>query len=452
MQIIIVGCGKVGAALTQRLSSEDNNVCIIDINADIVHQLATECDVMGMVGNGSSYSVLREAGIEKADLLIAVTESDELNLLCCVIARKASKCHTIARVRNPMYNSERSFLQRELGLSMIINPEQTAAAEITHLLCFPSAIGIDSFSGGRFEILRFKIPVGSVLHNMALKEVSALTQSTFLICAVDRNGEVQIPGGNFILQEGDIISIATSRDKAVEFFQKIHMKTNGVKNTMIIGGGKIALYLAQMLEKMGISVKIIERDLERCRELSEILPAATVICGDGSDEGLLREERIERMDSFVALTNMDEENILLSLFAKKEVERKVVTKINRLQLNEVIRNLDLDSVVYPKLLTAQKILQYVRAAKNSIGSNVRTLYRLYGDKVEALEFNISENSRITGIPLQELQLKTGLLICCITRNSQIIIPYGQTQILPGDTIIVVTTRLGLQDAQDILRN
>lgn len=452
MQIIIVGCGKVGAALTQRLSSEDNNVCIVDINADIVHQLATECDVMGMVGNGSSYSVLREAGIEKADLLIAVTESDELNLLCCVIARKASKCHTIARVRNPMYNSERSFLQRELGLSMIINPEQTAAAEITHLLCFPSAIGIDSFSGGRFEILRFKIPVGSVLHNMALKEVSALTQSTFLICAVDRNGEVQIPGGNFTLQEGDIISIATSRDKAVEFFQKIHMKTNGVKNTMIIGGGKIALYLAQMLEKMGISVKIIERDPERCRELSEILPAATVICGDGSDEGLLREERIERMDSFVALTNMDEENILLSLFAKKEVERKVVTKINRLQLNEVIRNLDLDSVVYPKLLTAQKILQYVRAAKNSIGSNVRTLYRLYDDKVEALEFNISENSRITGIPLQELQLKTGLLICCITRNSQIIIPYGQTQILPGDTIIVVTTHLGLQDAQDILKN
>lgn len=452
MQIIIVGCGKVGTALVQRLSTEDNSICIIDTNSAIVHQVTTECDVMGLVGNGSSYSVLVEAGIEKADLLIAVTESDEQNLLCCVIARKASKCHTIARVRNPMYSSERQFLQKELGLSMIINPEQTAAAEIAHLLCFPTAIGIDTFSGGRFEIMRFKIPSNSILHNKQLKEISALTHGALLICAVDRDGEVQIPGGSFTLCEGDVISIATSRKNAVEFFKNINMKTNGVKNTMIIGGGKIALYLAKMLDNMGISVKIIEKNPVRCHELSELSPEVTVICGDGSDEAVLLEERIERMDSFVALTNMDEENILMSLFAKKKVERKVITKINRLQLNEVIRNLDLDSVVYPKLLTAQKILQYVRAAKNSIGSNVRTLYRLYNDRVEALEFNISENSRITGIPLQKLQLKQGLLICCITRNNKIIIPDGQTQILPGDTIIVVTTHLGLQDAQDILRN
>lgn len=452
MQIIIVGCGKVGVALTQRLSTEDNNVCIIDTNSAIVHQVSAQCDVMGMVGNGASYGVLVEAGIERADLLIAVTESDELNLLCCVIARKASKCHTIARVRNPMYNVEREFLQKELGLSMIINPEETAAAEIANLLCFPSAIGIDSFSGGKFEILRFKIPAESILHDMPLKNVATLTKGAFLICAVDRDGNVQIPGGDFTLCSGDIISIATSRKTAVEFFQKIEMKTNGVKNTMIIGGGKIALYLAKMLMNMGISVKIIEKDAMRCHEMNELAPEITVIYGDGSDEAVLQEERIDKMDSFVALTNMDEENILMSLFAKKKVARKVVTKINRLQLNEVIRNLDLDSVVYPKLLTAQKILQYVRAAKNSIGSNVRTLYRLYNDAVEALEFQITENSRITGIPLQKLQLKRGLLICCITRNNEIIIPDGQAQILAGDTIIVVTTHLGLQDAQDILRN
>ncbi|MDE6016816.1 MAG: Trk system potassium transporter TrkA [Acetatifactor sp.] len=452
MQIIIVGCGKVGTALTRRLSTEDNNICIVDIDKSTVHQLAAECDVMGLVGNGASYSVLAEAGIEHADLLIAMTESDELNLLCCVIARKASKCQTIARVRNPMYNLEQQFLQKELGLSMIINPEQTAAREIANLLCFPSAIGIDTFSKGGVEMLRFRIPADSMLQDMSLKEVSAKMHCDFLICAVDRENEVRIPDGNFVLHAGDIISIVTSRQNAVAFCEKINMKTTGVKNTMIIGGGKISLYLAQQLQSLGIAVKIIERDAKRCEELTELLPEAVIIHGDGSDEALLQEERIDKMASFVALTNMDEENILLSLFAKKRVSRKVVTKIKRQQLDEVIHNLDLDSVIYPSLLTAQKILQYVRATKNSIGSNVQTLYRLYNDRVEALEFHISENSRITGIPLQNLQLKSELLICCITRNKQLIIPDGQTCILPGDSIIVVTTRLGLQDARDILKN
>ncbi len=452
MQIIIVGCGKVGMALAQRLSTEDNNICIVDTDKDTVQRLAAECDVMGLVGNGASYSVLAQAGVERADLLIAVTESDELNLLCCVIARKASKCQTIARVRNPMYNAEQQFLQKELGLSMIINPEQTAAAEIADLLCFPSAIGIDTFSKGGAEVLRFRIPADSMLNGLPLKEVSARIHCDFLICAVDRENKVQIPDGNFVLQSGDIISIVTSRKNAIEFCEKINLKTKGVKNTMIIGGGKISLYLAQQLQNLGIAVKIIERDAGRCKELMEQLPEAVIINGDGSDEALLQEERIDKTESLVALTNMDEENILLSLFAKKRVSSKVVTKINRLQLNEVIHNLDLDSVVYPMLLTAQKIIQYVRATKNSIGSNVQTLYRLYDDRVEALEFNISENSRITGIPLQKLQLKSGLLICCIMRNNKLIIPNGQASILPGDSIIVVTTHLGLQDAQDILRN
>lgn len=452
MQIIIVGCGKVGIALTQRLSTEDNNICIVDIDRDTVQQLAAECDVMGIVGNGASYSILAEAGVEQADLLIAVTESDELNLLCCVIARKASRCQTIARVRNPMYNSEQQFLQKELGLSMIINPELTAATEIANLLCFPGAIGIDIFSKGSAEMFRFRIPVDSMLHELSLKEISSRIHCDLLICAVDRDNEVRIPDGNFVLRSGDIISIIASRKNVVEFCQKINLKTTGVKNTMIIGGGKISLYLGKILEGLNISVKIIERDAAKCRELAELLPEAVIIHGDGSNESLLQEERIDKMDSLVALTNMDEENILLSLFAKGKVRSKIVSKINRLQLNEVIHNLDMDSVVYPKLLTAQKILQYVRAAKNSIGSNVQTLYRLYDDRVEALEFHISENSRITGIPLHNLQLKSGLLICSITRNNQVIIPNGQSSILPGDSIIVVTTRLGLQDAQDILKN
>ena len=450
MRIVIVGCGKVGTALARSLSQEDNNICIVDVKSDVVHQIATENDIMGMVGNGASYSVLKEAGIETADLLIAVTESDELNLLCCVIARKASKCQTIARVRNPMYSQEKRFLQRELGLSMIINPEQTAAAEIASVLGFPSALGIDSFAGGKVEMIRFRIPAESMLDNMSLKAVSAMVKCDFLICAVDRGGKVEIPGGNFVLQSGDLVSLVTSRQSAKMFFEQIHMNTNRARNTMIVGGGKITLYLAKMLDNLGIAVKIIEKSPQRCKELSEILPKATVINGDGSDEAFLQEERIDTMDSFVALTNMDEENILLSLLAKKKVSRKVVTKTNREQLNEVIHNLELDSVVYPKLLTAQKILRYSRATRNSIGSNVKTLYRLYDDKVEALEFYITEKSKITGITLQQMKLKKGLLICAIIRNDKLLIPDGHTEILPGDSMIVVTTQLGLKDAENIL--
>lgn len=450
MKIIIVGCGKVGTALARSLSQEDNNICIVDIKSDVVHQLCTENDIMGMVGNGASYSVLKEAGIETADLLIAVTEHDELNLLCCVIARKASKCQTIARVRNPMYSQEKRFLQRELGLSMIINPEQTAATEIASVLGFPSALGIDSFAGGKVEMIRFRIPADSKLNDMQLRDVNAMIKCDFLICAVDRNGQVEIPGGNFALKSGDVVSLVTSRKSAKFFFEKIDMNTNRAKNTMIVGGGKITLYLAKMLDNLGIAVKIIEKNPERCRELSEQLPNAVIINGDGSDEAFLREERLDTMDSFVALTNLDEENILLALLAKKKVSRKVVTKINREQLNEVIHNLELDSVVYPKLLTAQKILRYSRATRNSIGSNVKTLYRLYDDKAEAMEFSITENSKITGIALRQMKLKKGLLIAAITRNDKLIIPDGQTEILPGDSMIVVTTHLGLKDAQDIL--
>lgn len=450
MKIIIVGCGKVGAALTKSLSTEDNNVCIIDKNPDIVRELTSQYDVLGLVGNGASYGTLVEAGIENADLLIAVTESDELNLLCCVIARKKVDCHTIARVRNPMYSSEQQFLQKELGLSMIINPELTAAVEISHLLCFPGATGIDSFAGGKVEMLRLRIPKDSMLHEMSLIDLSAKMRTQFLICTVNRDGEVRIPDGRFILRTGDEISIVASRRDAAQFFRRIGLRTTGVRNAMIIGGGIMSLYLARILLNLGIDVKIIERDQARCAELCELLPKADIICGDAGSESLLQEERIDNMDSFVALTDMDEENILLSLFAKKRVSRKVVTKINRLQLNEVIRGMDFDSAVYPKLLTAQSILQYVRATQNSIGSNVKTLYRLYDDKVEALEFNVAENSPITGVPLMDLHLKKGLLICAINRGGRILIPNGQSQILAGDTIIVVTTRLGLQDAKEIL--
>lgn len=396
--------------------------------------------------------MLSEAELEDTDLIIAVTESDELNLLCCVIAKKAGKCQTIARVRNPIYIHERMFLKEELGLSMIINPEFAAAMEISRLLRFPSAIDIDTFAKGRVEMLRLRLSSSGILDGMALKNISSSLGCEVLICAVERDGDVTIPTGDFVLHTGDILSMVASPKNAAKFFHKIGMKTNHVKNTMIIGGGQISVYLAIMLIKEGISVKIIEIDEKRCEEICELLPKskATIICGDGTDEELLSEERIDQMDSVVTLTGIDEENIILSLYAKTKVKVKTVTKINRIQLNEVIRSLDLDSVVYPKHLTAETILQYVRATQNSIGSNVETLYKLLDDQVEALGFRIQENSRVANISLQNLEIRRDVLIACIIRDEQVIIPGGQDSIFPGDSVVVVTTCTGLTDVEDIL--
>lgn len=450
MQIIIVGCGKVGRALAAQLSGEDSNVTVVDTNGDVVKTVANYYDVMGVTGNGASYSVLAEADIEHTDVLIAVTHNDEVNLLCCVVARKAANCHTIARVRNPVYSEERAFLRKELGLSMIINPEYAAAQEIARLLRFPSAIEIDSFSKGRIEMLRFRVPAASMLDGLALRELPQRLPMDVLICAAERGEEVLIPDGNFVIRSGDLLSMIAIPGNAAAFFKKVGISTNQVKNTMIIGGGEITYYLSKLLLNMGIRVKIIEKRRERCEELSDLLPKATIICGDGSDRELLREEHLEQMDSLVAGTDMDEENIILSLYARDRVRAKVVTKLNHLDFNDVIHSLDLDSLIYPKNIAAEYILQYVRAIGNSMGSNVETLYKLMDGRVEALEFLVHKNSDLAGIRLRDMRLKRNLLIAGIGRKGRLIIPGGQDEFLPGDSVIVVTTDSGFQDIHDIL--
>ncbi|MCI5650447.1 MAG: Trk system potassium transporter TrkA [Fusicatenibacter sp.] len=450
MKIIIVGCGKVGTALTAQLSKEDNNVTVIDTDYNVIRNVSNMYDVMGIAGNGASYSVLQEADIEHADLMIAVTKSDEMNLLCCVIAKQAADCHTIARVRNPIYREERDFIRRKLGLSMIINPEHAAAMEIARLLRFPSAIEIDSFSRGRVEMLRFKVPQNSRIAGYALKDLSRAIQSDILVCAAERNDEVYIPDGNFVIRQGDSLSIIAAPSNAVDFFRRIGVRMNQVHSTMIVGGGDITYYLAKSLESTGVDVKIIEKNRSRAETLSELLPRATVIYGDGSDRELLREECIQDMDSFVACTDMDEENIILSLYAKNMVSTKVVTKINHLEFNDVIHTLNLDSLIYPKHITAEYILQYVRAMKNSIGSNVETLYKLMDDRVEALEFQIHQNCRLVGIRLQDMKTRPNLLVAAISRQGKVIIPGGQDSFEVGDSVIVVTTVTGLQDIHEIL--
>lgn len=452
MKIIIVGCGKVGKTIAGELSQEKHDITVIDNSAAAIDEVTGEFDVMGVMGNGASYSVQKEAGADDADLLVAVTDSDEINLLCCLFAKKAGIRNTIARVRNPQYRSEVSYIKEELRLSMAINPEYDAATEIARVLRFPMANKIDTFAKGRVELLRFTIPEGSALANHTLIEIARTTKSEVLICGVIRGEEVTIPKGNFVLKENDTICIIASPIAAKDFFKRIGHNTHQVKDTMIVGGGRVAYYLAEQLIKMGIAVKIIERDKNRCEELSELLPKATIINGDSNNQDVLLEEGIEQAESFVSLTGIDEENVFLSLFAKKCSKAKVVTKINRIDYDDIINAFNLGSIICPKNITADNILSYVRAKQNTLGSNIETMYKIIEGKVEALEFKVTEKIPETGVPLQQLAIKENILIGCVNRNGMISIANGQTVINVGDTVIVITTQTGLHDFKDIFKN
>lgn len=451
MQIIIVGCGNVGSTLTEQLSSEGHNITVIDVDNQRLQNLINNNDVMGVIGNGASFAVQKDAGVEHTHLLIAVTGSDEVNLLCCLIARKTGGCHTIARVRNPIYSMEIGYIKDELGLSMVVNPEFTAAQEITRLLKFPSAITIDTFTKGRVEVIKYRVGADSVLCDQSLQQINSKLKADILICTVERDENVYIPSGNFIIRERDEISIVGTPQKTLAFFKKMGAAVTRAKNVMIIGGGEIAFYLAKQLLAMGIQIKIIEIDKERCDELSELLPKAAIINGDGTDRNLLMQEGLMQTEAFVSLTNVDEENIMLSLFAKSMTKAKLITHVHRISYDEIIDSLDIGSIIYPKYLTAEHITKYVRAMDNSLGSNIETLYRLNDNRVEALEFVVKKDSPVVGIPLQDLQIKPNILICSINHKGTISIPGGQSIIQAGDMVIVVTTNTGLNDIRDILK-
>ena len=450
MNIMIVGCGKVGQALVEQLSDEGDNITVIDVDEKKVNEASRKYDVMGIVGNGATHIVQLEAGIEHTDLMIAVTASDELNLLCCLVAKKAGKCQTIARVRSPEYSKDAPYLQEELRLAMVINPEFAAASEIARVIRFPSAVKIDIFAKGKLELLKFRLPNNCILTDYAVKEISTKLKCDVLVCMIERGDETIIPGGDMTFSQGDMISIVATPQNASRFFRKINYHSDQIRNVIIAGGGNIAYYLSKILIKAGIAVKIIELNEQRCEELCVELPKATIIHGDASEKETLLEEGIDNTGAFVALTNLDEENILLSLFAHSIMNGKIVTKVNRIEYDEIIRKLDLDSIVNPKHITAEYIVSFVRAMKNSMGSNVETLYSLIKGKVEAAEFVIRERSPILDIPLQKLSFKPNVLIACIVRNDKIIIPRGQDTIRFGDSVVVVSRHLGLHDICDIL--
>ena len=408
---------------------------------------------MGIIGNGASHEVLEEAGVASADLFIAVTESDELNLLCCTIAKQFNKkLATIARVRNPDYGKEIPYLRSKLSLEMIINPEYEAAVEAARILYLPAAISINSFAHGSAEIVKIKIPEGNVLHGKTVAYLGSNFTNDLVIVGVERGNEVTIPNGAFELSAGDIISFVATRKVCHSFLKSIGFNTKSVGSTILIGGGKSAFYLADQLIKTGIYVKIIEKDLARCEELSELLPKATIINGDGINEALLEETGIRDVDSVVAMTGIDEENIMLSLFARQISKGiKSVTKINKISFTDVINRLDLGSVIYPKHITAEAIISYARARQASIGSNVEVMYHLFDERAEAIEFKVMEHSDVTDKQLKDLKLKSNTLVSFINRAGKIIIPKGNDTIEVGDSVMIVSKNKGFTALTDILR-
>ena len=451
MNIIIVGCGRVGITLAERLNNDGNKVTLIDINAPLLKNVVNRIDVMGVVGNGATHTVQREAGIENADLFIAVTASDELNLLCCIVAKKEGNCQTIARVKNPQYSGDAPYLKKQLGLAMVINPEYAAAEEIARVLVFPSALKIEPFGKGKVDLIKFKLTKECKLVGMTVKDVVAKFHTDLLICTIEREDEAYIAKGDSVFEEKDVVSIIASHKQAVEFFKKINYVSHPIKNAMVVGGGIITHYLCEILENSNIQLKVVEKELSLCEELSKRWEKVNVIHGNALDREVLLEENIENAHAFVALAPHDEENILLSLFCKEVSEAKLVTKIKRTDYDNVIAKLDLDTVVCPKNVTADIIERYVRATQNAQGSNVETLYNIVDGKVEACEFIVKGSSPVVNKPLSELQFKDGILIASILRGDTVIIPRGHDIIQEGDRVVVATTNLGLQDITDVLR-
>ncbi len=451
LKIIIVGAGKIGSTLVGQLVKEGHDITVIDQRQALVDSITDTYDVMGITGNGASYSIQMEAGIEETDLLVAVTGSDELNLLCCTVAKQVAGCSTIARVRTPDYNNEVNYLRESLGLAMIINPEYEAALEASRMLIVPSALDVNSFVHGQAELIKFKVPADSKLDNISLMELSKRIKSRIHVCVVEREDNVIIPNGTFVLKADDTLSFVCKKTEVKKFLDEIGMKAKPVRNCLIVGGGTTSFYLATQLISMGIKVKIIESQRARCETLSLLLPDAVIINGDGTNEDLLNEEGIKDVDSFIPLTGIDEQNVLLALYAQKNSKAKVITKVTRTNFRGIISKMDIGSVLFPQNMTSEAITAYVRGMNNSKDSgNIQTLYHMYDNRVEAVEFSVGSNSKVTGTRIMDLKLKNNLLVSFIERNGKVFLPSGESTIESGDRVVIVTTHPGLKEIDDIL--
>lgn len=453
MKIIVCGCGKIGSTIIASLAAEGHDVVALDNDADVISEMTNIYDVMGVCGNGADCETLDDAGVSKTELFIAVTNSDEVNMLACFLAKRMGAGYTIARIRNPEYNdSSLDFMKRELGLSLSINPELLAARELFDVLNMPSAVKVETFSGRSFEMVELKLKDDSPLVGLVLKEMREKYKTRVLICVVQRGDEVYIPGGDFVLQSGDKIGLTASPDEIQKFLRQIGLLQKKAKSVMIMGGGKTAYYLAKMLEAGGSDVKVIEIDEKNAEALTEDLPNSVIIHGDGAQQELLLEEGLRSTDAFVTLTGMDEQNILISIYAMSQDVPKVIAKVNRDELSEMAEKLGLDCIVSPRKIISDVLVQYARALENSQGTSVETLYKLMDGRVEALEFRVRQSvDGLTDIPLKNLQRKTGILIAGIIRGRRTIVPGGEDCILSGDRVIVLAANQRLSDLADIVK-
>ncbi|MBQ5777982.1 MAG: Trk system potassium transporter TrkA [Oscillospiraceae bacterium] len=449
MRIVIIGLGTIGKTILKSLSEEDHTITIIDENENKIAELIEKYDVQGVVGNGASLDIQREAGVGNSDVAIALTESDELNVFACLVAKKLGVKNTIARVRNPEYRSQIHEMRAELGISMIVNPEQDTAAEIFNLISLPEIVKVERFAKGRVLLVEIVAEEGCTLIGETLISLAKKLKTKILICAVQREDEVIIPSGNFEIKEGDRIHFTSDARNLRDFLSEIHIVKLPLKNIMIAGGSKIGYYLADALSKKKYNVKLIENNKTTAEELAEILPNVTVVNGNGTQHDLLIEEGIESMDAFVALTDIDEENMVVSMFADKMNVRKTITKIKNDDLYGMLSELGIDNTVSPKEIIANRVISYIRALDNSVGSNVFTLYRLVNNRVEALEFQARRQEKIYDTPLRDLRIKENCLVACILRGATVIIPDGNTQIKLGDNVIVVTTHKNFEDLTDV---
>lgn len=453
MRIIVIGAGKVGSTLASQLVKEGHEVVVMDTNQERLDELQNRIDIMTLCGNGASKEYLEEAEVAESDLVIAATSADEVNILSCFIARQIGASKTIARVRNPEYRNQLELMKEELGLSMIVNPELSAASEISRILRFPSANDVELFCRGHVELVEYTIGKDCPLCELSLKEIYVKYKIRVLICAVRRGEDITIPKGEFVLKEGDKINITASPKNIHDFFEAIGSFKRPVKSVMIVGGSMIAYYLANQLIDMNIDVKIVDMNTKRCEELSEMLPKASIVCANATENDLLLEEGIMDFDGFVALTGLDEMNIIYGMYAKTKNVEKVITKVHHLSFPEVIESSGIESVVSPKLITAERISSYVRAIQNSYSKNkVESLRRIVDNRIEALEFIVRENESFIGIPLKDLPIKDNVLVAAIVRHGKAIIPGGSDTIKKGDSVVVITPDIAsIEELNDIMR-
>lgn len=450
MDIVVIGAGRIGHTLCERLSVEGHNITVIDSNEERLAFTGNNLDVMTVAGNGADFGVQTRAGVSGADLLIAVTNDDAVNMICCLTAKKLGAKNAVARVRTMEYYRQTVFLKDELGIWLVFNPEHAAAAEISRILRFPSAEKVNAFAKGRAEMVEFTVNSACSLCGLQLNRFRSKYGAGTLVCAVQRGGEVVIPRGDFVIEADDTLFLVGAPAEVTAFFKDAGMYKKGVRSVIILGGGRIALYLANQLLQMGVRVKIIERNIEHCDEIKRLVPKADVICGDGTNPDILEEEGISSVDAFVALTGSDQNNIVTSMFASRYGAKKVITKVNEDYYRDMVETNALESCVTPKHIAADFIVQNVRAMENSLdASGIESLHEIAGGQAEALEFTVKDHNGVTGRALKTLRFKPGTILAAIIRESVCIIPSGDDYVQPGDYVIAVTSKRGVQSFSDL---